>query len=346
MHGEFEPPGGRLAAVDLDVDEQGARIERIRIADDRWPGRAMIERALTGASAQLSEHDLEALVAERTPPTGADGYMPAAVAVAVRRALAHATDWRDHRWRLVRTDPLPPLVHLALDEVLTRALAAGRIGPTLRIWNWRESAVVIGSFQSVRNEVDIGQARRHGVQIVRRISGGGTMFMQGTNVITWSMSAPPSLVAGMSFAHSYAFLDAWAVAALRDLGIDARYQGLNDIASPRGKIAGAAQKRLAGGTVLHHVTMSYDIDTPAMMDVLRLGRERVSDKGTTSAQKSVDPLRTQTDLTREQVVAHMLDVFRSRHGLVEEPLDPALFAEARDLAATKFATDEWLQRVP
>ncbi|MGH3219905.1 MAG: lipoyl protein ligase domain-containing protein, partial [Streptosporangiaceae bacterium] len=42
---------------------------------------------------------------------------------------------------------------------------------------------------------------------------------------------------------------------------------LNDITSSRGKIGGAAQKRLASA-VLHHVTMAYDIDAEKMLRVL------------------------------------------------------------------------------
>lgn len=49
-----------------------------------------------------------------------------------------------------------------------------------------------------------------------------------------------------------------------DLGVSAWYRPLNDITSAQGKIGGAAQKRLAGGAVLHYVTMAYDIDVGAM----------------------------------------------------------------------------------
>ena len=48
----------------------------------------------------------------------------------------------------------------------------------------------------------------------------------------------------------------------------------------------AAEELLfAGGAVLHHVTMAYDMDAGKMLDVLRIGREKLSDKGTTSANK-------------------------------------------------------------
>ena len=67
--------------------------------------------------------------------------------------------------------------------------------------------------------------------------------------------------------------------------------------------------------MLHHVTMSYDIDADKMLEVLRIGREKLSDKGTTSAKKRVDPLRRQTGLPREAVIDRMIDSFRGRYGL-------------------------------
>jgi lipoate-protein ligase A len=150
---------------------------------------------------------------------------------------------------------------MAIDEVLLEEVAAGRRPPTLRIWEWPAPAVVIGSCQSLRNEVDTEEARRLGFTVVRRISGGGAMFIEPDNTITYSLYAPESLVAGLSFAQSYPFLDDWVIGTLTgDLGLAAWYQPLNDIASGQGKIGGAAQKRRASA-VLHHVTMAYDIDT-------------------------------------------------------------------------------------
>ena len=168
---------------------------------------------------------------------------------------------------------------------------------------------MIGSFQSLKNEVDPVNAEKYGFTVVRRISGGGAMFMEAGSVITYSIYAPTELVQGMSFADSYAFLDEWVITALKSLGIDAHYQPLNDITSPTGKIGGAAQKRLGSGAVLHHVTMSYDMDGDKMVQVLRIGREKLSDKGITSAAKRVDPLRSQTGLSRAEIIDRMKQTF-------------------------------------
>lgn len=254
-------------------------------------------------------------------------------------------DWNDYDWQLLHAAPQDPQLHMALDAVITDEVGAGRRPPTLRIWEWSRPAVVIGRFQSLKNEVDPQGAQRHGVTVVRRVSGGGAMFIEPGNSITYSLSVPQALVHGMSFQDSYAFLDAWVLKALQDLGIKAWYQPLNDIASDAGKIGGAAQARRAGA-VLHHVTMSYDIDADKMVEVLRIGREKLSDKGTTSAKKRVDPLRSQTGLAREVIIQRMIDTFADLHRLTPGQIGEASLAQAHSQVREKFGTQQWLELVP
>jgi lipoate-protein ligase A len=234
---------------------------------------------------------------------------------------------------------------MALDEVLLDQVDSGKRLPTLRIWEWASSAVVIGRFQSLRNEVDLAGAERHGIQVVRRITGGGAMFIEPGNTITYSLYAPVQLVAGMSAIDSYAFLDQWVLDALAKLGIEAWYQPINDITSAVGKIGGAAQKR-RGSAVLHHVTMAYDIDSTKMLDVLRIGREKLSDKGTTSAAKRVDPLRSQTGLPRTAIIEQLIATFQEHYGLTESTLTAEEISTTEALVNTKFATAAWLQTLP
>ena len=253
--------------------------------------------------------------------------------------------WRALPWRLILETPRAPLLNMALDEVLTERVGRGERAPTLRVWGWSAPCVVLGRFQSVRNEVDEGAAARLGIQIVRRISGGGAMFIEPEGAITWSIYAPETLAAGMSFAESYRFFDAWVVDALRGLGIDASYAPLNDITSAAGKIGGAAQAR-RGGAVLHHTTMAYDMNLPLMLQVLRVGKEKLSDKGVTSADKRVTPLRQQTDLSRAEIISRMVDAFRERFGLRELDVTADELAEAERRAHEQFAARSWTHYLP
>jgi len=349
MHGEFKVPGGKLVVVDFDVVD--GIITDFRLAGDFFLEPDSALEAINGAVNGLpADADTARIVSAITAalPEGVImlGFSADSVATTIRRALNKATTWRDYEWELIHDASYAPVLQMALDQVLAEEVGAGRRKPTLRIWEWDSPAVVIGSFQSVKNEVDVDNAAKYGFDVVRRISGGGAMFMEAGSVITYSIYAPAELVQGMSFADSYAFLDEWVIAALKSLGIEASYQPLNDITSPTGKIGGAAQKRLGSGAVLHHVTMSYDMDGDKMVEVLRIGREKMSDKGTKSANKRVDPLRSQTGMSRAEIIERMTATFTTMHGLTAGSITSAELAQAEQLVAEKFGTTEWLQRVP
>ncbi|MDH6235575.1 biotin/lipoate A/B protein ligase family protein [Cryobacterium sp. CG_9.6] len=349
MHGEYKVPGGKLVVVDLDVVDN--TIANFRLAGDFFlePDDALeqINAAVTGLATDADAVTIAAAVRAALPENAVLlGFSPEAVAVAVRRSLVQASSWRDYDWQVIHGEAAAPVLQMALDEVLAIEVGEGRRQPTLRIWEWNEPAVVIGSFQSLKNEVDPENAAKYGFSVVRRISGGGAMFMEAGSVITYSIYAPTDLVHGMTFADSYAFLDEWVLTALKSLGIDAYYQPLNDITSPKGKIGGAAQKRLGSGAVLHHVTMSYDMDGDKMVQVLRIGREKLSDKGITSAAKRVDPLRSQTGLSRADIIERMKSTFTGLYGATAGDITDEEYAKAEELVRTKFSTDEWLSRVP
>ena len=349
VRGEYKVPGGKLVVVDVSAAD--GRLVDVHVSGDFFlePNSALesIDAALTGMPIDTDATALAAAVTDALGDAATMvGFDAAAVGIAVRRALGRATVWEDHTFDVVGPVVLDPLMHMALDEVLPAEVGAGRRGPLLRFWDWDSSLVVIGSFQSVRNEVDMAAAARHHIRVARRTSGGGAMFMETGNCITYSLVVPGSLVEGLSFAQSYAFLDDWVLGALAEIGVRARYVPLNDIASEHGKIAGAAQRRFANGVVLHHVTMAYDIDATKMLEVLRIGREKLSDKGVASANKRVDPLRSQTQLTRAAVIDAFLAHFRRCYRTQDSGYTDAELARAKELVAEKFTNDTWTYRVP
>ena len=236
-------------------------------------------------------------------------------------------------------------MHMALDEVLLDAVIAGHRGPAIRFWAWIEPALVIGSHQSVMNEVDAATARRLGFTVTRRMSGGGTMICEPRRTITYSMYLPATAVAEMSFRQSYAGLDAWAVQSFVDLGVPASYREINDIISPRGKIAGAAQARRRG-FVLHHTTIAHQMNVEIVDQLIRLGRDRLSERGVRSAEKSVSPLAWFTPLGCEDVARHMEDSFRRAFDATDGSLTAAEVAAADQLVRDKYSTAAWINRIP
>lgn len=365
-HFELKAPHGKLVVVDVETENQADPqatvtsdvaapanevITRFQVSGDFFlePDEAFdaLGPALHGAPANESADGLQSRLdsaLSEFPDLDMQGFDTRTIAVAARRALAGGKDFTDYQWEILRPGVLPTAMNVALDDVLLKEVAEGKRGPTLRIWDWDDKATVIGSFQSYANEVDQDGVDKHNINVVRRISGGGAMFMEGGNCITYSIYAPEDIVAGYSYVDSYAYLDQWVLGALARHNVNAWYVPINDITSDGGKIGGAAQKR-RGGAILHHVTMSYDIDADKMLEVLRIGKVKVASKGIASAKKRVDPLRRQTGATREEIIDTMVNEFSTRYGAKVVELDESALTTGQELVDSKYGTEEWTKRV-
>ena len=252
---------------------------------------------------------------------------------------------RDVDWEVIPPSPHAAHLHMALDEVLLERVIAGRRPATLRIWQWTQPTLVIGSHQSVLNEVDVAAATEMGFVITRRMSGGGTMLCEAGRTITYSLYCPESVVAGMSFRASYAALDGWAVRAFAEIGVPASYREINDIISPRGKIGGAAQARRRG-FVLHHTTLAHAMDVNLVSRLIRIRRERISEKGVRSAEKEVSPLAWFTALSCDEVSFHLFRCFQREVGGREGSLSGEELEAAQALVSSKYSTVAWINRLP
>ena len=349
MHGEYKVPGGKLVVVDCEVEDGVLR--GVRISGDFFlePDEALVRivRAIEGAPADSTASALTERVREAVLPTDIlFGITAEAVGIAVRRALGLAMSWEGIDFDVIHGPVVHPMINVAMDETLVEDVAAGLRRPFMRIWEWDAPQVVIGSFQSYQNEINQEGVERHGITVSRRVTGGGAMFMEPGNCVTYSLVIPTALVDGLSFEQSYVFLDQWVMEALEKVGVKARYVPLNDIASEVGKIGGAAQKRWAHGHMVHHVTMSYDIDANKMMDVIRIGREKVRDKGLRSAVKRVDPMRSHTGMERAEIIDVFLNHFKAKYSAAEGEITAADVEKAAQRCETKFATPEWIHRLP
>jgi lipoate-protein ligase A len=86
-----------------------------------------------------------------------------------------------------------------------------------------------------------------------------------------------------------------------------------------------------------------------MLEVLRIGQEKVSDKAIQSVEKRVGPLRRQTQLPREEIIERMIEAFSERNAgedLVEDRISPEELAEAEALVHTRYGTREWTYLLP
>ena len=259
--------------------------------------------------------------------------------------------WSGLELDLIRDRPRQPVMQMAMDQALNDAVAQGQLPATLRIWNWAAPAVILGRFQSLSREVHVERARSMGFTLVRRCTGGGTMVIQPDRAITYSLYLPLDFVKGADLIDSYRICDYWLVRGLRMQGIQAGWQGMNDIASPRGKMGGAAQRRLPAGSrgpggLLHHTTLSYSVDADLMAQVLNVDPEKFHDKAVTSVRSRVDPIDRQTGLSRQPLIDALLDTLPSLVAdLRTSSPAPEVEQRARTLVRRRYGREEWTAQI-
>ncbi len=165
-------------------------------------------------------------------------------------------------------------MNMAIDEAILAARIEGNVADTLRFFSWKPSAVSIGKFQKVENEVQLENCKQRGVDVVRRITGGGTVYHDAEDEITYSLVASTEDLRAGDIADVYERIYAGLTKALSILGVTADFNEGNERACPNltvkgRKISGSAQCHRRG-VVLQHGTILANVNLEKMFTYLRV----------------------------------------------------------------------------
>jgi lipoate-protein ligase A len=158
-----------------------------------------------------------------------------------------------------------------MDEAILEAHIAGEVPDTLHFYRRAVPTISMGYFQKVGESVDTGECERRGVSIVRRKSGGSSIYTDSGQLIYGLVLHEKELPADRT--DSFCVVCSALAEALRSYGIDARFRPMNDIEVGGRKISGNAQLRRKG-SVLQHGTILVDTDLAAMDSVLKVVRSK------------------------------------------------------------------------
>ena len=229
-------------------------------------------------------------------------------------------------WRFIDSGESDAFSNMAVDEAILWARINNMVPDTLRVYTWLPSAVSIGFFQSLNLEVDLEECKRSGFDVVRRITGGGAVYHESGGELTYSLIVgEESLKTVKHFddiQSSYAVICQGLLEGFSKLGISAQFKPINDIIVNGKKISGNAQTR-RNGVILQHGTILLNTDIPTMFKVLKVSKEKISDK----AIKAVEA-RVTTIFKEGKDGINLVDVKKSLHDGFSEALN-VQFDDAR-----------------
>ncbi|MBI2971830.1 MAG: lipoate--protein ligase family protein [Candidatus Aenigmarchaeota archaeon] len=242
------------------------------------------------------------------------------------------------KWRIIELEQRNAFMHMALDEAVSEAVAGGA-NPTIRFYTWNPGAVSIGCFQSLHDEVDVEACTNRGIDVVRRRTGGGAVYHDMNGEITYSVIASEALLP-KGITESYLAICGWVIAGLSHLGLSARFKPINDILVGDRKISGNAQTR-RNGVVLQHGTILYDLDVHTMFSLLKVSKEKISDKMITDVRQRVTRVLDHTNVSPQEVYEALLVGFTADKEHEFGAYTSEELRRAEELAATRYATKEW-----
>ena len=164
--------------------------------------------------------------------------------------------------------------NMAIDEAILKARIENLVPNTLRLYRWSPSAVSIGRFQEIEKEVQLDNCRKYGVDVVRRMTGGGTVYHDAADEITYSLIATKKDLMTDDISELYARIYSGLAAAIQVLGIRADFDPGSAKACPNltvngKKISGSAQVH-KNGVVMQHGTLLLRVNLERMFTFLRV----------------------------------------------------------------------------
>jgi lipoate-protein ligase A len=248
-------------------------------------------------------------------------------------------------WRLLDTGLHDAFYNMALDEAIAVARSRNLVPNTLRFFRWEPSAVSIGYFQSMEEEVDTKACDTKGIFYVRRRTGGGAVYHDRDGELTYSLIINQEhRLISKDFQETYKTLCSGLVHGLRILGIQAEFKPINDIVAKGRKISGNAQTR--GMNVVHqHGTILLKVDPSLMFKVLKVPNEKIRDKLIKSVEERVTSLDRLLgkDVSFEELKKVLIKGFEESFKIRLTPgtLTKLEKQKTEELKIKKYATREW-----
>ena len=225
-----------------------------------------------------------------------------------------------------------PYINAAIEEYMVREMDTS--GQDYLLLYINAPCVVVGKNQSIYKEVNVDYLRS-GKPLIRRISGGGTVYHDEGNLCFAFLTAFDE-----KKVNNYRHFNQPIVDALQKAGIDAQFNKRNDILWEEKKISGNAQFT-DRKNILSHGTLLVNADLDRLRSALKPNAYEVESKAVSSTRSSVLNISERSDRfkTADDLKEYLLEELHitDTYSFTDE-----LWQEINETAVKKFQSSEWL----
>ena len=235
--------------------------------------------------------------------------------------------------RYLKNPSTNPYYNMAFDEYCLESLPIDE--PVFFLWQ-NKPAVIVGYNQVVNTEVNLDYLKEKGIDLVRRVTGGGAVYHDLENLNYTIVGRSEDLE------RDYPEYAALMMKALQALGVPATLSGRNDILVDGKKVSGFA-KRVCKNRLMVHGTLMYNVDVDVLTHVLNPSTTKLQSKGIASVRSRVTNLCNYLpELSDIQAFKNRLEeILSNNYSDAEYKLSETDLAHIQQLTDKKFATWEW-----
>lgn len=226
-------------------------------------------------------------------------------------------------FRVIDTGVRDGCLQIAFDQALVELRKAGEIPDTVRFLRFPPTAL-IGRHQDLSRELKLDHCRETGVGIVRRITGGGAIYLD-EGQLGWEIVCDRRRIGVATLAEMTARICTAAAAGLSSLGIAAEYRPPTDIVANGQKICGTGGY-FDDDIVMYQGTTLVDLDLPAMMAAINVAAPK--EGAPPPRVTTLRALLPDADLSMERLQAALVAGFEDGLGIACIASEPGAAEEA------------------
>lgn len=249
-------------------------------------------------------------------------------------------------WRFIASETHIPERNLALEEAVLQAVGLGS-SPNTVCFYVNETSLVLGRFQSAERELDSSTCRKYKIKVLRRISGGGTVYHDYGNLNYSFIVKRPHRLLSHDVRIAARRLQEPIVRTLDRLGLNVDFDDRNGLTIRGRRLSGVACA-LKKGAFLLHGTLLVNAQVGVLTQALRLPRAGMGSsclRGTLSAVKPVTTLSRELrkpismEEVKQMLRNNIAECFNIK--LVNGSLTPTELALSNRLLEEKYGRPEW-----
>ena len=251
-------------------------------------------------------------------------------------------------WRWLKFDVNSAYMNMAIDEAIMIARIKDKIPNTLRFYGWNPSAVSIGRFQTIQDEINLDSCKTFGVDVVRRISGGGAVYHDTNDEITYSVIMKKENSETSDIIQIYNKICDGLIETLRSININAEYQKGSSRQCPNitiggRKVSGSSQANRKG-VILQHGTLLLNVNLSKMFTFLRIRNKTKADVLAIAKNRITSVMdESDNEVSQSEICPILVKGFEKTFNakMVEGNLAKDELNNAKKLQKEKFSTEKW-----